>query len=414
MSAPVSSAVALANERAERSLPAVEVTPFSSIEARPVDWLWRHRIPAGTLTLIEGAPGIGKSTVIFDLAARVSRGQAFPDGAPTPGGDVLVVGPEDAAATVLRPRLDAAGADVTRVHLVELRAPDGGSEPLLLPRDVERLREAIEHCEAPRLIYLDALNDLLTGARINDDGEVRSALRPLVRLAEDTGVAVVATRHFGKSGNRHAGMAGLGSVAFGAVARSILQVYRDDDTGLLLLAGAKSNLGPPPATLAFSLVSTGEDSPPRIEWHGVDERSAHDLQRAYRDDGTAGAESGTAGALAEATDWLSDVLANGPISKKELLRLARDEGIKPATLGRARDRLEVMVTRSGFPSASVWQLSPVDSAGVQLTQADSRSETEPTGVNWTNLESTGQLAAPELSLVAEPAAPAGEPWSAVI
>ncbi len=411
MSAPVSSALALANERAERALSAVEVTPFSSIEARPVDWLWRHRIPAGTLTLIEGAPGIGKSTVIFDLAARVSRGQAFPDGSPTLAGDVLVVGPEDAAATVLRPRLDAADADVTRVHLVELRAPDGGAEPLLLPRDVERLREAIERCEAPRLIYLDALNDLLAGSRINDDGEVRAALRPLVRLAEDTGIAIVATRHFGKSGNRHAGMAGLGSVGFGAVARSILQVYSDEETGLLLLAGAKSNLGPTPATLAFSLESTGEDSPPRVEWHGVDERSAHDLQRAYRDDGTASGESGTAGALAEASDWLRDELANGPKPKKDLLSAARAEGIAARTLERAKTEVGAVHSREGFGGPVLWSIG--DAAPVTVPPYSPHIRQSRHSQNVASMGEYGENGAePVLPLAATK--PAGEPWSAVI
>src|SRR5690606_17300489 len=138
-----------------------------------------------------------------------------------------------------------------RVHLLQ---PSAGSF-IQLPRDIARLKEKIEECDAPRLLYLDALNDLLGGARINDDGEVRAALRPLVALAEETGLAIIATRHLSKSGNRSAAMAGLGSVGFGAVSRSILHVYRDrNDEKLLLLAHAKSNLGPFASTLRFRLV----------------------------------------------------------------------------------------------------------------------------------------------------------------
>ena len=82
-------------------------------------WLWPRRIPLGKLTLIAGDPGLGKSLVTIDIAARVSKGSGFPDGAPCEPGDVIILSAEDDAEDTIRPRLDAAGADVSRIHLLE-------------------------------------------------------------------------------------------------------------------------------------------------------------------------------------------------------------------------------------------------------------------------------------------------------
>jgi putative DNA primase/helicase len=91
---------------------------MSDVQAEPVRWLWTARIALGKVTLIAGDPGLGKSFLTLDLAARVSRGRAFPDcDNPNPAGHVVLISAEDDAADTIRPRLDAAGADVdARIH----------------------------------------------------------------------------------------------------------------------------------------------------------------------------------------------------------------------------------------------------------------------------------------------------------
>src|SRR5205085_10467784 len=90
------------------------------VETQEVHWLWQKRIPLGKITLLDGDPGMGKSMLAINLAARVSSGLPMPDGTPGPQGGVIVIAPEDGAADTPRPRLEAAGGHPSRVLLLTL------------------------------------------------------------------------------------------------------------------------------------------------------------------------------------------------------------------------------------------------------------------------------------------------------
>jgi hypothetical protein len=84
---------------------------MADVEPESIDWLWPGRVARGKITMIAGDPGLGKSTVTLDMAARVSTGRPWPD-APdvsTPVGSVILLSAEDGLADTIRPRLDAAG-----------------------------------------------------------------------------------------------------------------------------------------------------------------------------------------------------------------------------------------------------------------------------------------------------------------
>jgi hypothetical protein len=342
---------------------------LADLRPKPIAWLWRHRLVAGTLNLLEGRQGIGKSTLACDLIARVTRGWAFPDGAATMAGPVLLVGPEDSVEQTLLPRLTAAGADLKLVHLFEgAEGRDGEATGVQLPRDMTLLAQAIDETGAI-LVFIDALNDLLGGKTdMNSDAQVRAVLTPVRRLAERTGAAVLATRHFGKSARASAVNAGLGSVAYSALARAVLQVYEDPDVpGRILLARAKCNVAPPVPTLAFALLSTASDrehdGPAVVTWQGSDPRSAEELQAALRD--TASVEPS---ADLDAAAWLREVLGDGPADRREVLRLGRDAGFSERTIDRAGQKVGVSRQTTGFgrEKRSVWSLPaamhPPDSA----------------------------------------------------
>ena len=70
----------------------------SDVVPEPVEWLWHNRIPHGKLTGIIGNPDRGKSTLLLDLAARVSTGTPMPDGAPVEAAGVVILSAEDGAA----------------------------------------------------------------------------------------------------------------------------------------------------------------------------------------------------------------------------------------------------------------------------------------------------------------------------
>ncbi|MFO8013675.1 MAG: AAA family ATPase [Phycisphaerae bacterium] len=93
---------------------------MADVEPEEVRWLWPERIALGKPTILVGDPGLGKSFITLDLAARVTTGAAWPDGAPggEPGGGVILSA-EDGLADTIRPRLDAAGADVTRITALQ-------------------------------------------------------------------------------------------------------------------------------------------------------------------------------------------------------------------------------------------------------------------------------------------------------
>jgi RecA-family ATPase len=107
-------------ENAQPAGPRLLVTTLSGVEPEEVNWLWPGRIPRGKTTLLAGDAGLGKSYLSLDIAARVSTGGTWPDGGDVAEGDVLIVTAEDGLADTVRPRLDNLGADVSRVHHIDV------------------------------------------------------------------------------------------------------------------------------------------------------------------------------------------------------------------------------------------------------------------------------------------------------
>lgn len=177
---------------------AFTVKSFEETPRARVEWLWPDVLPLGNLALIGAAPGQGKTFVLCDVAARVSRGARMPDGTIAPAGDVLLLAREDDAAAVLRPRLEAAGADLARVSWSTFE--DAESRPLDLVSHIDRLRE---HCTARkyRLIVVDTFAAFApAGTDGNVGGDVRLILNPLAALARETGACVYVSAHTRKNG----------------------------------------------------------------------------------------------------------------------------------------------------------------------------------------------------------------------
>jgi AAA domain len=353
----------VAHSRAEHKIPTEPngdghgIVRMSTVDPEHVDWLWSGRIPLGKLTLVDGDPGRGKSTFMLDLAARVTTGSPLPDG--TQLGDprsVVLMTAEDGLADTVRPRLDAAGADPARVVVIEAVPvyDDEGNmtlRPPSLPRDLGFLERVIRE-EKAALGLIDVLAAYL-GADVDGhvDKDVRRALMPLAKMAERTGAAIIAARHLTKARGGNAIYAGGGSIGIIGAARSALIIGDDpsDETGdRRILAVAKSNLAAIPTALAYRLVSAHEHGCARIEWLGATDHTADDLvsvesreQHTERD---------------EATDFLRELLADGPMAAKDTKAAARGAGIAERTLTRARQDLHVVVDRAGFPAVSTWRL----------------------------------------------------------
>jgi hypothetical protein len=223
----------------------------SAVEAKPVRWLWPGWLPEGVLVVLDGDPGVGKSTLTVDLAARLSRGEL----AGRPVTTILVNG-EDTAEHTVRPRLGRAGADLDRVVLWKF------DHSFSLPKDIDRLREAIREHGAG-LLVIDPLTAFLgADASAAGDQTVRRALMPLIRLAAETSCTILIVRHLRKQNGR-ALYRGLGSIGIVGAARvGWLLGNHPRGEGLRVLTATKMNLAECPAPRVFR---TGDGT---VTWVG--------------------------------------------------------------------------------------------------------------------------------------------------
>lgn len=333
---------------------------MANVEPAEVRWLWPGRIPLGKITLLAGRPGAGKSFLTCDIAARVSRGATWPvDLARAPRGDVLFITAEDDPGDTIRPRLDAHGADCSRVHL--LRAEnvirgDGSEVSVAFDlTNIAPIRAALDRLPECKLIIVDPVGSFL-GDRIDAhrDNEVRFVLGPLAALAADRGVAALLVCHTRKAPSSFADDAVLGSRGFTGIARAVQHLVNDPEDSSkrrrLLLPG-KSNLGLPAPGLAFSIVG----GPARLEWEQT-------LVEACADDVVCGmgGSSLPRGRPSSARDgaaaWLASFLGAGPRSATEVREAATEAGLSWATIRRAGEVLGIVPTKQTFSGRWMWAL----------------------------------------------------------
>jgi hypothetical protein len=312
---------------------------LSNVEPEEVSWLWPSWLALGKLALLDGDPGLGKSAMTLDLAARVSSGKGFPDGAGCAPAGVVLLSAEDGLADTVRPRLDAAGADTSKVLALATVPDENGHDRLLsIPEDLALIEMGIRRVGA-RLVVVDPLMAFLSGeTNSHRDQDVRRALAPLAGLGERTGAAVLVVRHLNKATANNPLYRGGGSIGIIGAARMAFVVGKDpQDENRRVLASTKNNLAMPPASLMFGLEEADGGSV-RVDWLGNSEVSAKDLLATPQDHEHADARS-------EAVEFLEEALANGPLPAKQVIEEADDAGIAEKTLRRAKKALDVVAYR---------------------------------------------------------------------
>ncbi len=333
---------------AEARCASLAIKPFSAIKAERVNWLWPARMPLGKLTLIAGDPGLGKSMLTAFIAATVSTGRAWPDGTHAPAGDVLLVNLEDGQADTTRPRLDAAGADVARVHAADLvRHPDGTLRCMTLG-DVQPIADALERMEKPRAVILDPVSAFMGNADSHVAADVRGLLAPLAELAQRSGVAFILIAHLNKSSAQSAMNRINGSGAYVAACRSAWIVVKDkDDEGRRLLLPLKNNLGPDQGGLAYR-VTVAENGAPCVAFESepVHIRPDDALAAPGDDDGAD-----------DPASFLRELLADEPLIAKDVKEAADDAGYSWRTVQRAMKKAGVISKRPGFGQPALWSIA---------------------------------------------------------
>jgi hypothetical protein len=335
---------------------------LSELEVETLTWLWPGRLALGKSTVFDGDPGLGKSLAIADLAARLTVGRALPDGVvPAERISVVLVGTEDGVRDTVLPRLLAAGADVSRVHVFAGRHQPGHAGRLPSFPEDERELAAIIGATQARLVVLDPLMAFLN-PRAAGSGEpgVRRALGALARVAQETGAAMIWVRHLNKGGGAHRALyRGSGSIAIIGAARSAFLVAPapSSDEGLRVLACTKNNLSLPPPALGFRIAADA-DGQPVVVWTGPVDVSADDLVLAP------GVRYGEH--LDRAKEFLQQALAPGPRSCELIQREAAAAGLAPITLRRAKQELHVASEQRRVEGRSQWFWSLTERTGPDL------------------------------------------------
>jgi putative DNA primase/helicase len=341
---------------------------LSDVEPERVRWLWPGRLPLGKLVVLDGDPAVGKSTVMLDLAARLTTGRAMPGEDDEVGGalgDVVVMSAEDGLADTIRPRLDAAGADVRRIHALTEVVFEAGEvvvrRPPVLPDDLDRLEQLVADRGAV-LVIIDVLMAYLS-AETNSyrDQDVRRALAPLEAMAERQGCCVVVLRHLRKSSTGSAVYAGGGSIGIVGAARVALMAAYDPDDDKIedvnerrrVLAVTKCNLARIAPSLSYRMAEVeGAYAVSRVEWLGVVKHRADDLvDRSGREDERADKES-----------FLRELLGDGPVEFRDVEKAAHGIGWTIRQLRPILKRLGGTARPRGYQEPVVWRLDTSDDA----------------------------------------------------
>jgi AAA domain-containing protein len=344
--------------------------PFSTIERRDMEWLWRGRLPLGKLVMVAGEPGTGKSTMVLDLAARVSRGDDWPDGEPCERGAVLLLSAEDDPEDTTGPRLDVAGADGSLVvEFAGVSIGEQGQEDdrpveiadLPALEDVLRQGVTLEDGTAVpfRLVVIDPLMAYMSGADTNKSSDVRGALRPLAKLAERARVTILFVQHPRKDDSHNALNIVSGSKAFVEAVRAAWMVTRDpEDKGgpWRLFMPFKGNvLAPSTRGLRFRLEEVPDGRPNEVRTVWSDVPVERRIDQVLTDLANREGQTRPRG---EAEEFLREILADGPMPSNELFAEAASADIKVKTLRRAFKDMGRKPTKT---SQGHWEWSLPDS-----------------------------------------------------
>ena len=303
----------------------VEIIRMSEVDTQSVEWLWKPYIPFGKVTIIQGNPGEGKTTLALCLCAACTNRKPFPLMPEHEPFNVIYQTAEDGLGDTVKPRLMEAEADLDRVLVI-----DESKQELSLSD--ERIEKAIRQNGA-RLIILDPIQAYVgEKTDMNKANEIRPIFRRLAEVAERTACAVILIGHLNKAAGGQSAYRGLGSIDFRAAARSVLLIGRvKREPNIRVIVHDKSSLAPEGKPMAFCL-----DPETGFEWVGEYDITADEL--------LSGAGGNTATKTEQAETLILDLLADeNEMTSEEVMKAAAEVGISERTLKTARRNLETRI-----------------------------------------------------------------------
>ena len=320
-----------------RDEPNLKLINMEQVEVEKIDWLLYPFIPFGKVTIVQGDPGEGKTTMVLQIIAKLTKGEAvLPSGSDEPALEAKTVDlepvnviyqtAEDGLGDTIKPRLLSAGADCSRVMVID------DNDQALTMMDA-RLEEAIIKTKA-RLVVLDPIQGFLGAAvDMHRANEIRPLMKRVAVLAEKYHCAIILIGHMNKNSNGKSSYRGLGSIDFQAAARSVLIVGRiKDEPEIRVVCHVKSSLAPEGKSIAFRL-----DKDTGFEWIGEYDISADDL--------LSGDNRGQK--IHAAKEFLQEVLTSGSVAQTKVAEEAESRGIKKKTLWNAKKELEIESVKIG-------------------------------------------------------------------
>ena len=315
-----------------KNLSKLKLINMQDIEVEDIELLMYPFIPYGKITIIQGDPGEGKTTLVLQIIARLTKGEAIINEKAKQPINVIYQTAEDGLGDTIKPRLLSADADCSKVLVI-----DDKDTPLTM-RDV-RLEQAIVETKA-KLVVLDPIQGFL-GADVDMHraNKIRPVMKHIAELADKYKCAIILIGHMNKCSMGKSTYRGLGSIDFQAAARSVLIVGRiKDEPEIRVVCQTKSSLAPEAKSIAFRLSKENG-----FEWIGEYDVTADDLL------------SGTAKGTKKqaAIDFLEEFVLNGAKPQTEIMKLAKEKGFSEKTVRNAKDELKIKSMRKN----NQWYLS---------------------------------------------------------
>lgn len=304
----------------------LKMIKMSDIEAQEIEWLWYPYIAYGKLAIVQGDPGDGKTTLILNLAAKLTKGEGLDENMKVMEPmNVIYQTAEDGLADTVKPRLLQAGADCEKVLVID------ESEKSLSMLD-ERIEEALIKTGA-RVLILDPIQAYLgSGTDMNRDNEVRNMTKRLAALAEKYKCAIILIGHMNKAAGNKAAYRGMGSIDFYAVARSVLLVGRvEGEPNIRAMVQIKNNLAEFGHAKAFRLSEEG------FRWLGDYEITADEVLGGY---------APKINKLEQAKDLLRELSKElEKVESNSIYDMAKEQNISKRTLENAKREMGIRAKR---------------------------------------------------------------------
>lgn len=314
------------------------------------NFLCEPYIPLGKLIIVEGDPGIGKSTLCLKLVAEISQGLPIFNIAPTDPMTVLLICPEDGLEDTIKPRLEKAGGDHSKIFAYRL--------PMILNEEGKETLRMLMRIGKFKVMVIDPLvSSLGTGTDMHKANDVRAAMSILIEIGQEFGCTIIAVRHLVKGDTSKALYRGIGSIDFTAACRSVLHIGKNPfkkNAGVIF--HIKSNLAPLGDPIGYDIVDG------KIIWTGKSDIKIEDTMRDISESET------KSNSLEDAKNSLKEILKDGPVSSIDVLQQCLQEGFAKRTLNRAKALLKIRSFKKN--DGWHWRLEDEDCQGCQDFHAE--------------------------------------------